>query len=76
MRARKTTASAIIILGAILLGYSLVTAVSHGPMLYVWLTAATGVLLVLIGLGLLVTTLLEAWLSGGQTALVDGLQAG
>ena len=76
LRARKIIASTITVLGLIILAYSIVTALSHGASLNVWLTATTGVILVVIGLALLITTLLEAWLSGGQTALVDGLQAG
>jgi hypothetical protein len=35
-----------------------------------------GALLVVIGLLLVITELMETWLSKGQTALVDGLQAG
>ncbi|HUK28714.1 MAG TPA: hypothetical protein VLV31_09845 [Candidatus Acidoferrales bacterium] len=76
MRARKTIASIITVLGAITLAYSLATAVDHGATFIVWLTVVVGALLVVIGLGLLITALLEAWLSDGQTALVDGLQAG
>ena len=35
-----------------------------------------GAVLILVGLALLVTELMETWLSRGQSALVDGLQAG
>ena len=35
-----------------------------------------GVLLLVLGLVLLIAELMEAWLSRGQRALVDGLQAG
>jgi len=45
--------------------------------LLAWLfPLAVGTLLCLAGLVLLITELLEAWLSRGQKALVDGLQAG
>lgn len=35
-----------------------------------------GAVLILVGLVLLVTELMETWLNRGQSALVDGLQAG
>jgi hypothetical protein len=35
-----------------------------------------GALMLIIGLLLLITELMENWLSKGQAALVDGLQAG
>jgi hypothetical protein len=38
--------------------------------------ATAGALMLIIGLLLLITELMENWLSKGQTALVDGLQAG
>ena len=38
--------------------------------------AAVGALMLVIGLLLLITEFMENWLSKGQTALVDGLQAG
>ena len=38
--------------------------------------ATAGGLMLIVGLLLLITELMENWLSKGQTALVDGLQAG
>lgn len=38
--------------------------------------ATAGALMLIIGLLLLITEHMENWLSKGQTALVDGLQAG
>lgn len=38
--------------------------------------AGAGVVLLVIGVLLLITELLENWLTKGQAALVDGLQAG
>ena len=37
---------------------------------------AIGLVLFVVGLVLFITDLLESWLSKGQRALVDGLQAG
>jgi hypothetical protein len=42
-----------------------------------WLLGVVvGVALILVSLALLVTELMEVWLTRGQRALVDGLQAG
>ena len=76
MRTPKIVASTVTVLGVIILAFSAVTVMAHGPALNAWLSAALGVLLIVIGLALLITQLLESLLSGGQTALVDGLQAG
>jgi hypothetical protein len=35
-----------------------------------------GIVLIIVGLVLLVTEIMETWLTQGQSALVDGLQAG
>jgi len=52
-------------------------AMLQGASFLTWvIPLAAGVLLCLAGLVLLMTELLEAWLSRGQKALVDGLQAG
>jgi TctA family transporter len=64
------------VLGVVLVIFSAVIVIMHGSALDAWLTVAFGVLLMIIGLALLITEHFEAWLSGGQTALVDGLQAG
>jgi hypothetical protein len=69
-------------LGMIVLGILLV-AVSIGSMvvrytssLNLTLLGGLGALVLFIGALLLITELLETWLSRGQAALVDGLQAG
>ena len=76
MRIRRVIALTMIVLGVILTIFSVVTVMMHGSALDAWLSGALGVLLIVIGLAFLVTQRFEAWLSGGQTALVDGLQAG
>ena len=50
--------------------------VLRSPPLDSWLGITLGAVLVLVGLALMVTDLFEKWLSQGQRALVDGLQAG
>jgi hypothetical protein len=54
--------------GSFLLGYAM-------P-LNVTIFAAVGFVFLVAGLLLLMTDVLETWVSRGQTALVDGLQAG
>jgi hypothetical protein len=46
------------------------------PGLQLWLGAVVGIVCLVVGLGLVATDLLEAFLRRGSTALVDGLQAG
>jgi hypothetical protein len=42
-----------------------------------WLLGVVvGMILILVSLALFVTELMESWLTQGQRALVDGLQAG
>lgn len=77
MRARGITALIMIGLGVVLIATALVsvlTRYTHFPS--VPLLGGAGAVLVVIGLLLFLTELLETWLSKGQTALVDGLQAG
>jgi len=76
LSAHRVIALTMMVLGAILVGFSAATVMTHGSTLGAWLSAGVGISLIVIGLALLVTELLERWLSGGQTALVDGLQAG
>jgi hypothetical protein len=54
-------------IGSMLIHY---TAYASVPIL------AAGALMLIVGLLLLITELMENWLSTGQTVLVDGLQAG
>jgi hypothetical protein len=65
------------VLGVVLIGFSLGSMLAHYA-LYpnLPLLGVAGAVLLVIGLLLLVTELIETWLSRGQTALVDGLQAG
>jgi len=48
----------------------------HAAYINVPILATAGALMFIIGLLLLITELMENWLSKGQAALVDGLQAG
>ena len=60
------TALVILAIGSFIVHYSLNWTITGG----------TGVVLLVIGALILITELMEVWLSRGQTALVDGLQAG
>jgi hypothetical protein len=53
-----------------------VSALSSMATLNWLLSVVVGVALILVSLALLVTELMEVWLTRGQRALVDGLQAG
>jgi hypothetical protein len=65
------------VLGVVLIGFSLVSMLAHySPYPSFPLLVVAGAVLLVIGLLLLITELMETWLSRGQTALVDGLQAG
>lgn len=66
-----------IILGILLVGFSIWSYVSRSlSTLSVSLIGGVGTVLLGVGLLLLITELMEVWMSRGQTALVDGLQAG
>jgi len=54
---------------------SLMLMLEHASVLWV-IPMAVGALLSVAGFVLLIMELLETWLSRGQKALVDGLQAG
>ena len=54
---------------------SLMLMLEHASVLWV-IPMAVGTLLSVAGFVLLIMELLETWLSRGQKALVDGLQAG
>jgi len=69
-------ALAIIFTGILLVVISLLSKVGNAPILNRVISLAVGVLLCVAGFVLLITELLETWLSRGQKALVDGLQAG
>jgi hypothetical protein len=72
-----------IVIGVTLMAVGIVTMVGSALSLAVYsagLNSVFGIIvgagLILVGLALLVTDLMETWLSRGQRALVDGLQAG
>jgi hypothetical protein len=65
------------LVGVILVAFSIGSMLAHfSPFPNVPVLGAAGAVLFVLGLLLLVTDLMENWLSKGQTALVDGLQAG
>ena len=76
MKAHMVIALVLIFTGIILAIVSLLSMIGSAPMLSWILPLAVGVLLCVVGFVLLITELLETWLSRGQKALVDGLQAG
>ncbi len=64
-------------LGIVLIAFAIVTMLTHYALFAnVPVLGAAGALLLVIGVLLLITEHMEDWLSKGQTALVDGLQAG
>jgi len=77
MRSRRLLGLALTGLGLVLAAASLSSVILHYalPIGSGWL-AVLAVLLLVIGLIVLITELLERWLSRSQSALVDGLQAG
>jgi len=65
------------ICGGILVAALSVLSMVEGASLLSWVIfLGIGILLCVAGCILLITEVLETWLSGGQKALVDGLQAG
>ena len=76
MKARKAIALMMILAGVFLLAVSVVSMAATVWMLNWLVPLAIGVVLCVAGLVLLIMELLETWLSRGQRALVDGLQAG
>ena len=77
MRSRRLIGLALTGLGLVLAAASLASVILHYalPVGVGWLAALAALLLV-IGLIVLITELIERWLSRSQAALVDGLQAG
>jgi hypothetical protein len=64
------------VVGVSLDALAVILIVSNEPTLSWIILAALGSILFLIGIVLLIMELFETWLSRGQRALVDGLQAG
>jgi len=69
-------AAALVVIGLVLVAVSVAYMVGGAPMLEWALPMAGGAIVFVVGLVLFITDLLETWLSKGQSALVDGLQAG
>ncbi len=67
----------IMMLGVVLVAFSIGSMLAHfSSFPSIPVLGAAGAILFVVGLLLLVTEIMESWLSKGQTALVDGLQAG
>ena len=73
LRTRLIVALILMIAGIVIV---VVSALSSLATLNWLLSVVVGVVLILVSLALLVTELMEVWLTRGQRALVDGLQAG
>jgi hypothetical protein len=77
LRMRTGFAVLLIITGIGLISLSVGSLIFHSSLpLNSLLALGVGIVLLLAGLLLLVTELVETWLSRSQRALVDGLQAG
>jgi uncharacterized membrane protein YcjF (UPF0283 family) len=64
-------------LGIVLIAFAIVSIlIQYALFANVPVLGVGGALLLVMGVLLLITELMEDWLSKGQTALVDGLQAG
>ena len=76
MRSRRIAALSLVIVGVVVEFVSAALLRAYFAS-FDWLFGVVvGVVLIFVGLALLVTEPLEAWLTKGQRALVDGLQAG
>ena len=74
---RKVIAVVLILLGLVMCVASIsIWIISVHPPLGLSVTIILGVLLLVAGILIFITEVLESWLSHGQAALVDGLQAG
>ena len=76
MKSRRIVAIVMISLGVVLFAVFGLEIMVGGPMVDWIVPLAMGVILFVVGIALFVTELFETWLSRGQRALVDGLQAG
>jgi len=66
-----------VVAGIVVIAFSILSfAVHYENFGGVPVIALVGAILLVVGLLLLITDLMENWLSKGQAALVDGLQAG
>jgi uncharacterized membrane protein YidH (DUF202 family) len=77
LQARGTVAIGIIAVGIVLVAFDIDSILTHSSLFgNVLVFGAVGVILIVVGALLLITELMENWLTKGQAALVDGLQAG
>ena len=77
MRKRLLTGGCILVIGLIMIASSIIASISHLALpLANALLGGIGVLFLIVGLLVLIAEILESFLSRGQVALVDGLQAG
>ncbi len=77
MRARRLLGGSLTVLGFVLATGGLMATISHYVLpLGNVVMATVGILMLAAGLIVLITEVLELWLTRGQAALVDGLQAG
>jgi len=75
LRSRGAAAISLIVVDVSLVAFAAILIMSHAPTL-TWITsAAVGSILFLMEAVVLIMELMETWLSRGQRALVDGLQA-
>jgi len=76
LRTRGVVAIVLMVLGISLIALAIGSMLTHYASYASVPIATAGALMLIIGLLLVSTELMENWLSKGQTALVDGLQAG
>jgi len=77
MKKRLMIASSILAIGLFLIAYSALAPIAQWPPpTENLLLLGAGIVLLIVGVLLVVTELLESLLTRGQRALVDGLQAG
>ena len=76
LKTRQAAALTLVVVGAFCMASSLLYLIDYGMSLTRVAALAIGGALFVAGLIVLVTELMEAMLSRGQSALVDGLQAG
>lgn len=77
MRARGIIALVMMVLGVFVIAFSIGSLVwNYLPSANIPILTAVGIVLFVVGVLLFIAEVLESWLTKGQTALVDGLQAG
>ena len=77
MRKRLLTGGCILVIGLIMIASSIIASISHLALpLANALVGGIGVVFLIVGFLVFIAETLESFLSRGQVALVDGLQAG